>query len=316
MDVAVLGAGTIGSTVAYVLATECRDVDVRLVDVETGRSRGHAIDIAHATAHVAHSVGGVVGSRATSIEAVDPGPAAVAGVDCLVVTASAPRPDSASHRGGRLAWLESNRDIVSTIADWLRETDPCPVLCVTNPLDVLTYQLYRESGWPRHRFVGYSLSETARIADELARRYDVDHEAVYCPVIGEHGEQMVPVFSRATIDGERLGLSPEERDQVVDYMLDVPYDVIELRGEADSSRWVTGRGVALAAWAILQGGVDEPVGLSTPLDGEYGYTDVSLSVPVRLDAEGVTEIVEWELSGWERQRLNDARDAVAVHCAE
>lgn len=311
MDVVVLGAGTIGSTVAYSLVTECSDVTVRLVDVKQGSSRGHAIDTTHATAHATHSIGRSSGRPTGRVEVVEPGPASVTGTDCIVNSASVPRPADASQRGGRVAWLEANREVVETVGGWLRENDPCPVVSITNPLDIITYELYRESGWPRHCFLGYSLSETARLADELARTYDVAHEDVYCPVLGEHGEHMVPVFSQAEIRGEPVDLTAAERDRLVEYMQNVPYTVIDLRGEADSSRWVTGRGAVLTVQALLEGGIERPVGLSTPLQGEYGREDVAVSVPVTFDADGVTDIVEWEFSTWERARFEAACDSVS-----
>lgn len=311
MPVTVLGTGTIGATVAYTLATETSGVTIRLTDIDEGKSRGHAIDITHSTAHVAHAIGhGRSGDG--GIEAVPPGPDAVAGADCIVVTASAPRPDGASQRGGRMKWLEGNLDIVRTVGDWLQSTIPCPVVVVTNPLDVLTYELYRQSGWPRGHFVGYSLSETARLADALARDYNVAPAAVHCPVLGMHGEHLVPIFSRATIRGDTIDLDEPERQRLLDYIRQVPFTVMDLRGAGESSRWVTGRGAALVVQTLLDGGLDEPVGLSTPLESEYGYEDVALSVPVTLEEAGVEQIVEWDLSRWEQAQLDEACRAVAA----
>lgn len=314
MDATILGTGTIGSTVAYTLATEIPRLSVRLADIDEQKSQGHTIDVRHSTAHVAHSIGAGVQVDRTgdgTVEHVSPGPDAVAGADCIVMTASAPRPEGASERGGRLRWLESNLEIVETIGEELQSREPCPVLVVTNPLDPITYELYRESGWPSHCFVGYSLSETARLADALAREYNVSHNDVHCPVLGMHGEYMAPIFSRATIAGESVDIDDTQRRQFLDYMRDVPYEIINLRGEAASSRWVTGRGVALLVQAFLGGGVTEPVGLSTPLDSEYGYEGVALSVPVTLDSNGIEEIIEWDLSEQERSQMDKASHAIA-----
>lgn len=312
MHVTVLGTGTIGSTVAYNLATS--GLTVRVADTDEGKSRGHAVDISHSIAHAAHPIGrGLVNGK---IESVSPGPEAVAGADCIVVTASAPRPAGASQRGGRAEWLDDNLEIVREIGKWFRETTPCPVIVVTNPVDAITYELYRQSQWPAKRFLGYSLSESARIAHTLARDHDVRYEDVYCPVLGEHGEHMVPVFSRATIRGEEITLDEERKQDLLDQIRDVPYRVVDLRGASESSRWVTGRGAALIAQRLLDGGVAEPIGLSTPLDGEYGYKNVALSVPMTLDGDGVREIVDWQLSAWEQARMNDAYRAVSAHIPE
>lgn len=306
MQVTVVGTGTIGSTVAYNLATG--GVSVRCTDTEGDKHRGHATDISHGLAHAGHPLG--PGCHGGEIRAVPPETGPRADTDCIVITASAPRPSGADRRGGRVAWLSDNLELAGELGGWLRSAPPRPVVVVTNPVDAVTYELYRQSQWPAHCFVGYSLSETARTAHVLADEYNSAPAAVDCPVLGEHGEQMVPVFSRATVAGERLHLDETKKREILDRVRAAPYTVMEQRGAGESSRWVTGRGVALLVRGLLAGSGTEPVGLSTPLDAVYGYEDVALSVPVVLGADGVTEIVEWELSPWERARMDDAYRAV------
>lgn len=301
------GGGTIGATTAYALATEFGR-DARLIDPALDPAEAHATEITHTGAHGSHALGSPHGPTGT-VDAAEPGPDAVDGVDCLVVTASIPRPGDAAD--GRMAYLEGNREIMDDIAGWLSDCEPRPVVVVSNPLDRMAHRLWQGLGWDRSRIVGYALSETARVADELGRLHDCDPAEVYCPVLGEHGDLIVPVFSRATVGGEPIEVTPEERQQVLDYANTVAVDIIEKRG-GESSRWVTGRGVALVAEAILSGESTEPVGLSTPLAGEYGHEDVCLGVPVTLDGDGVDEIHEWELSAWERDRLDEAAEAIAA----
>lgn len=313
MDVLVVGgAGTIGSTVAYTLTVRDPAVDVTLVDPRTDAAEGHAIDLRHATRHVAHPVGRPDFERSPpgSVRAAAPAPDLVDAADCVVLTASAPRPSGGDRRGGRRAFLEANRGVVDDVAGWLGAGEPTPVVVVTNPVDRIVHRLWRQTGWPRRCFLGYSLSETARVADVLARVADVSPAEVYCPVVGEHGEHVVPVFSRATVSGEPLELTERERRDALEYVRDVAYDVLALRGPDDSSRWVTGRGVAAIVERLGDGAADGPVCLSTPLRGEYGLSDVSVSVPVELGPDGVAEIVEWSLADAERDRLEEAARAI------
>lgn len=309
MDVVVIGGGgTVGSTVAYTLSVQSPTADITLVDVDDNAAAGHAIDIRHSTCHVAHALGRPdFGPEAPgTVRTADASPSVVSGADCVVMTASAPRPADGDVRGGRLKFLERNRKIVDDIASWLKEADSTPVIVVSNPVDRLTYRLYRQVGWPRRHFLGYSLSETARIADEIARRTDASPRDVYCPILGEHGEHIVPIFSRATVGGDPLDLSEAERKNIIEYIRDVPYNVLKLRGASDSSRWVTARGVASIVRRLDDGHADMPVCLSTPLKGEYGLKDLSLSVPVHLDSDGVADIVEWSLTEAEYAALEVA----------
>lgn len=230
------------------------------------------------------------------------------------MAASVPRPADSAERGGRAAFLERNSELAATIAETLRARDPLPVVAVTNPLDRITYRLWRETGWGREWFLGYSLSETARTADRIAALRDVPADDVYCPVAGEHGEHVVPLFSRLTVDGEPVTLTPDERAEVRDYVRDIPYDIIELRGADQTSRWVTGQGVARLVCAVLDGGTaggpDQPIALSVPLDGEYGFEDVCLSVPVEVGRSGVRRIIEWDLPDRERAQMEAAYESV------
>lgn len=303
------GGGTIGSTAAYTLALARPDLDIALCDVDADAAWGHATDLRHARCHAAHPVG-ETSSPTGPIETVAPGPAAVRDADCLLITASVPRPEGGAERGGRETFWPANREVADTIATWLSETAPCPTVVVTNPVDRMVWRLYEQSGWPRERFLGYSLSETARVADELARRLDADPAAVDCPVLGEHGEHLVIAFSRATVDGTPVTLDADTREAVLEYARTIPYDVIQRRGSRDSSRWVTGRGAALLVDTLLAGGTTTPVCLSTPPAGAYGIDGVSIGVPVRLSSHGVDQVVEWPLHRRERTALMDAARAI------
>jgi malate dehydrogenase len=309
MEVCIVGgAGTIGSVTAHTLGTLRPELDLTLVDVAEDAARGDATDIQHGNDHASHPVGaGRIDTPLGTVTAASPGPEAVASADAVVVAASG----LGTQEGGRMTAIEENRAVMNEVGDWFSACDPRPVVTVTNPMDRMNYHLYRRSGWDRSRFVGYALSETARVADELARVCETTPENVSCPVLGEHGEHIVPVFSRATANGDPVTLTADQRESITDYARQIPYDIIQWRGAETSSRWVTGRGVATLVSRILDGGVDDPVGLSTPLAGEFGYEDVSLGVPVTLDADGVEAVHEWDLNDEERAALDAAYEAVA-----
>lgn len=311
MHVAIIGGGgTIGSTVAYTLATTEREWDITLVDVAADTAKGHAIDLSHA-----RTVGQIPGLTARAIDEGDvqakpPESASFTDVDCVVVTASAPTPEGGKQRGGRIKFLRRNRSLAETLGNLLAEHEQMPVVVGSNPLDIITYQFWQSTGWDRHRFVGYSLSDTARVMDEVARLFGCRPSDVHCPVLGEHGEHIVPLFSRLTVDDQSVDIDEAEREQIREYANDIPYDVIDLRGEADSSRWVTGQGIAQLVRTMFNPALGDPLDLSVPLDGEYGFSDVCLSVPVRLSEDGWSTVVEWDLSDDERSRLRTAYDDV------
>lgn len=329
MHIAVIGgASTIGSTVAYTLATTDPTIDITLVDPATEAAWAHAVDITHATFHAATTP--VDGDRAASFGTVRAvGPDELPDLDpapnLAIVTAAAPRPDDATDRDAREAELEANRAIVDDVAEQLQGIDPVPVIVLTNPIDRLTYRLWDRLAWPRERVLGYSLSETARTAHEIGRLTDSHPATVYCPVMGEHGEGVVPVFSRLRIDGEPTTLTDDQRAAVREYVRSVPFEIAARRGAAETSRWVTSAGVVRVIRTMFaeraSTGADaaatanapaDPVCLSTPLDGEYGFDDGCLSVPVTLTPDGVGEVVEWDLADEERERLTAAHESVVA----
>jgi malate dehydrogenase len=322
--IAIVGVGTIGATVAYSIAVSDPTVDVSLVDPNGDLALGHGLDLESGFGHASHAVGAhaLVGSPLSDPPAVpvydsvaDLGDADE-DIDAVIVAASAPRPSGTGHREGRLAQLDRNSTVIAEIGRALSDAqlEPVPVVVVTNPLDQMVYLLWRETdaSWTREKFVGYSLSETARLARALARHHKVAPKEVDCPIMGQHGEVLVPIFSRVAVRGESVDLDREEEQTLLDEIRDIPYDIIQLRGVEETSRWVSGLGVSLLTRSIVSGGPDEAVCLSTLLDGEYGYEDVALSVPVRPSSGGIDRIVEWSLSERERTRLGRAYESVAV----
>lgn len=311
MHIAIIGgAGTVGTTVAYTLAIDRPEVDISLLDIDEEGARGHGIDTRHArTFSQLSQFGGSGPMGSVTAGSVEDG--SLADADIAIVTASAPRPEATAERGGRAAFLDQNLSLGTEIAAELRRHDPIPVIVVSNPVDRVTYRIWRELGWDRSRVMGYTLSETARAADKIASLREAPVSDVYCPVVGEHGEDVVPVYSRLQIDGESVTLTDAEQTAVRDYIRNIPYDVINLRGQEETSRWVTGQGVAQLTSRLIDGGREtDHIALSVPLDGEYGLEDVCVSVPVKLGRGGLEQILNWELSESEQERLHAAAKSI------
>ncbi|XVH33221.1 malate dehydrogenase (plasmid) [Haloferacaceae archaeon DSL9] len=311
MEVAIIGGGgTVGCTTAYTLAVERPEIDITLIDVAEDIVRGHETDIRHArTLNQLPSF--TPTGRMNTVETRSFESGSLSSADIAIIAASVSRPSGSAKRGGRAKFLEQNQQVTGNIAELLREREPLPVIVVSNPVDRITYHVWRETGWNRGYFIGYSLSETARTADKIADIRGVSGSDVYCPVVGEHGENVVPLFSRLSVNDEPVTLCESDQERVREYVRNVPYDVISLRGSDETSRWVTGQGVARLACAIADGGIDgEPIALSVPLAGEYNFEDVCLSVPVELGRMGVEQVLEWDLPDRECEQLNKAYESI------
>ncbi|WP_336023237.1 malate dehydrogenase [Halobellus salinisoli] len=322
MHVAIIGgASTIATTVAHTLAGVAPTVDVSLVDINEGAAWAHAKDITHATYHFSNAPGSTLsGEDVGTIRAATPDELAELDPDFIVFNAAAPQPEDATDRGARDAELDRNLSIVESVAEDLRPLDPTPLLVVTNPIDRLVYQFYSLLEWPRRCFLGYSLSETARMADAIGAELGVPQNDVSCPMMGEHGENVVPVLSRTRVDGEPVATDDLDREALLEYVRDIPFEIAKERGVAETSRWVTSAGISRVVRAVIAGSttdgddprgrLGEPFCLSTPLAGEYSFEDLALSVPVDLDDGGVSEIHEWELAPVEADELSVAAEAI------
>ncbi|WP_144900777.1 malate dehydrogenase [Halobellus captivus] len=321
MHVAIIGgASTIATTVAYTLAGVEPTVDVSLVDINEGAAWAHAKDVTHATYHFSNAPGSKIsGDDVGTIQAATPDELEALNPDLLVYNAAAPQPEDATDRGAREAELDRNLSIVESVVEDLRPLDPTPMLVITNPIDRLVYQFYSLLEWPRRCFLGYSLSESARMADALGSELGVEQNDVYCPMMGEHGENLVPVLSRARVGEDPVETTGLDREELLEYVRDIPFQIAKERGVRETSRWVTSAGVARVIRSIIAGSepggdshgrLGEPFCLSTPLAGEYGFENLALSVPVDLNGGGVCEIHEWDLDPVETDELAAAADAI------
>src|SRR6185436_12415749 len=199
--ISVVGAGNVGASAALYLA-EAELGDVTLVDIVEGVAKGKALDLLEA---------GPVRGYDSMVEGSGD-MRAVAGSDLIIVTAGLPRKPGMS----RTDLLKMNADIVRGIAEAIKQHAPKAfVITVTNPLDVMTYLMYRVTGFPRERVIGMAgVLDSARFRAFLAMEIGVSVEDIQAMVLGGHGDTMVPLISNATVSGvpvqkfikkERLG---------------------------------------------------------------------------------------------------------------
>jgi malate dehydrogenase len=175
-------------------------------------------------------------------------------------------------------------------------------MMVTNPVDVMTYVAYKESGFDRNRVFGMgNILDTLRFRSYIAMELNVSREDIRALVIGEHGDSMVPLVEYASVAGipiTRL-LSKEQIEKIVNLTIASGAEVIKLKG---STVHAPAAAIAIMADAILRGR-NRVMGVSTYLQGEYGFSDVTIGVPVVLGKNGVERILELELLPETRKQL-------------
>lgn len=288
--ISIIGAGRVGTSTA--LMTLLRGVDNRivLVDVVPGLARGEALDLSHA-ASVLGIDAEILGSEDFNV---------IRGSDIVLVTAGKPRKAGMT----REQLVMDNASIINDIAPKIREYAPESIVIITtNPLEAMTYLMYKKLGLPRERVIGFSgVLDSARLAYYASRKLNISYSSVIPVVIGMHGENMLPLPRFSTVCGIPLTrlLREEEIETVTKETIEAGATITKLKGY--SSSYGPAAGLTVMVEAIRRDS-NKLMIASVFLDGEYGQYDVVAEVPIILGRSGVKKIVELPLSDDEKQKF-------------
>src|SRR2546430_555016 len=238
----------------------------------------------------------------------------VQGSDLIIVTAGLPRKPGMS----RTDLLKANADIIRGIAKAIREHAPKAfVITVTNPLDVMTYLLHRITAFPRERVIGMAgVLDSARFRAFLAMEIGVSVEDIQAMVLGGHGDTMVPILSNATVSGVPIHkfIGKERLAEIVQRTRDGGAEIVKLL-QTGSAFYAPAASAVQMAEAILKD-KKRLLPACAYLNGEYGFRDLYLGVPVILGSRGLEKIVELDLTAEEKAALAKSAEDVKKGIAD
>jgi malate dehydrogenase len=300
--IALVGAGQIGGTLAYLVGLKELG-DVTLIDVMEGVPQGKALDIAESS-----SVEGFNGAYKGSNDFKD-----LEGADVVIVTAGLPRKPGMS----RDDLLSVNAKIIRDVAAGIRKH--CPqafVIVITNPLDVMVWVMREATGLPSHRVVGMAgVLDSARFRYFLAQEFKVSVEDVYASVLGGHGDSMVPLIRYSTVAGIPLpdliemGWTTQARiDAIVDRTRKGGGEIIDLLKTGSAFYAPASSAIAMAESYLKDQKRIFPCAAN--LNGEYGIKDLYVGVPVIIGEKGIEKIIEIQLNKEERSMFDNSVSAV------
>ena len=299
--ITVIGAGKVGSAAAFDIL-RYKISDVVLIDANENQAKGEALDMMQAAPAIEFD-GTIRGtSDYSQMEASE----------LVIVTAGlGRRPDMT-----RFDLLNTNAQIMrSIVKEVVKYAPKCKLMIVTNPVDIMTYVAAQESGFPRCCLFGMgNILDTMRFRTYIANELNVSREDARALVIGEHGDSMVPLVEYASVSGIPITklLTREQIEKIIHLTISSGADVIKLKG---STVYAPGTVIAITADAILTGR-NRVMSVSTCLSGEYGFSNVSIGVPVVIGKQGVEKIIELELSDETRERFGKSvaviKDAIAA----
>jgi L-lactate dehydrogenase len=304
----VVGAGAVGSSVAYAAMIRGVARHIALYDINEEKTRAEVLDLAHG----AKFVGATEISGGSDI-------AVTAGSDVVVVTAGAKQKPGQT----RLDLAATNARIIGTLVEQLVEASPEAIfVIVSNPCDVLTMLAQEASGLPAERlFASGTTLDTSRLRWELGRRAGVSASSVHAMIVGEHGDTEFPMWSTATIgtvplgewtvEGERI-FDQEALDRIAVDVRDAAYTVIQGKG---ATNYAIGLSSTRIVEAILS---DENAVLPVApvLSGVHGLDGVALSVPCVVNRSGAHPIAQTPFSAHELELLHRSADSLRQVAAE
>lgn len=297
---AIVGLGSVGASIAFTLMQRGFYSELVLIDANRDKAEGEAMDLSD----------GLPYTNAMTIHAGDYSDCADAAL--VIITAGAAQKPGET----RIDLINKNTKIMSSVISELKKTPfEGILLIVSNPVDVLTHEAQRLSGYPENRVIGSgTVLDTARLRDEISKHLKVDAGNVHTMIMGEHGDSEVPIWSITNIAGVPLNTFCEVRghhgdhqaamERLYENVRDSAYRIIEKKG-------ATYYGVAMAVARIAQALTrDEHAVLpvSALLHGQYGISDVHLSIPSVLGKNGIETKLEMPLSAHEKSLLKESAD--------
>ena len=308
--VTVVGAGFYGSTTAQRLAEYDIFETVVLTDILEGKPAGLALDLNQSRpieGFETKVVGVTTGPNGEGYEAIE-------GSDVVVVTAGLPRKPGMS----RMDLLEVNAKIVRTVAENIAKYAPnAVVIVVSNPVDEMTALAQLATRFPKNRVFGQAgVLDTARFTNSIAETLAVPVKTVKALTLGSHGDTMVPVPSRCTVDGKPLAdlLPADKIEELVVRTRNGGAEVVALL-KTGSAYYAPSAAAARMAKAVAEdSGAVLPV--CAWVDGEYGISGVYLGVEAEIGATGIKKVVEDKLTDSELAGLKEAAEAVRTKQAD
>jgi malate dehydrogenase len=308
--VTVVGAGFYGSTTAQRLAEYDVLDEVVLTDIVEGKPEGLALDINQSRpieGFETRVIGQSTGQNGEGYETI-------AGSDVVVITAGLPRKPGMS----RMDLIETNAKIVRSVAENVaRHAPEAVVIVVSNPLDEMTALAQLATGFPKQRVLGQAgMLDTARFSHFVAETLAVPIASVQTLTLGSHGDTMVPVPSRCTVDGKPLtDLLPAEKvEELVVRTRNGGAEVVALL-KTGSAYYAPSAAAARMARAVIEdSGAVMPV--CAWVDGEFGISGVYLGVEASIGRQGVLAVEETDLTDSELAALKEAAEAVRAKQAD
>jgi len=294
--ITIIGSGKVGGDAALFSALKRLDDQILLLDVVNGLPQGEAMDINHMLSEQGIDVE-VKGSNNF---------ADMKGSNIVVIVAGSGRKPGMT----RMDLLKINATVVKSIVENIKKyANDSMIIPVTNPLDPMAYITYKVSGFDRSRVFGMGgMLDLSRFRQFIHEATGHSRDSIRALVIGEHGENMLPLPRFSSVSGIPLStfLPKQKLDELVQNTKQVAAKVIELKG---ATVHAPGNAISAMIESVVRDR-KQVIPVATYLDGEYGHSNVTIGVPAVIGKKGVEKIIELDLNAEERQLFDTAVQSV------
>lgn len=288
-----IGAGDVGVAYAFALVNQGTVDHLAIIDTDEKKLAGNVMDLNHGVVWAPSRTRVTKGTYADCADAA-----------MVVICAGAAQKPGET----RLQLVDKNVNIMNSIvSDVMANGFDGIFLVASNPVDLLTYAVWKASGLPHERVIGSgTILDSARYRYMLSEMDDIAPTSVHAYIIGEHGDSELPVVSSANIGGVSLSHRSEEDpgyneriEKIFEDTRDAAYTIIDAKG---STSYGIGMGLARITRAVIQNqAVVLPV--SAYLQGQYGVEDAYIGTPAVIDRSGINKVVELALDEHEKERF-------------
>ena len=297
--VTVIGAGNVGATCANVLINEGIAHEVVLLDIKEGVSEGKAMDMMQAA--------NILRLDAT-IKGVTNDYSATADSDVVIITSGIPRKPGMT----REELIGVNAGIVKSVTENVLKYSPKAIIvCVSNPMDTMTYLIHKVSGLPKNQIIGMGGAlDSARFRYYLSQAMGADYNDVDGFVIGGHGDTTMIPMTRLAVNRGVPASQYLDKETLAKVAADTMVGGATLTGLLGTSAWYAPGAAAASLVRAILNDSKAMITCSALLEGEYGEKDLCIGVPCILGKNGIEKIIEIELNDEEKELF--AKSAAAV----
>ncbi|MGE7544405.1 malate dehydrogenase [Sporosarcina newyorkensis] len=286
------GAGTLGAAVAFRLCQNKQVNELCLIDVNEPLLMNHIMDLQNAYPEKTIYKGSYEDLTGSSI---------------VIITAGVPNRNDVK---SRTEFLEGNIMLFNEFGKYIKKySESAFIITASNPVDVLNYYLYREFGFKKSQLLGYTVNDSRRLEHSIRKVMSISEEKdVFSPVIGEHGNTQVPLFSLTQVNGKPFSIDADKqiaiREEITNWFID--FNRLNINR---TTGWATASGIGKIIDGITNEEKIETVG-SAILEGEYGINDISIGVPVSISLNGIESIQDWKLSNEELKHFRQSAETI------